>query len=77
MTRQVLFYVVRLWSIQLKRTITIFNADTSPVWKVQFNPFGYYFATSSADCTAKLWCTSSMQPLRIFVGHLKDIDVFE
>lgn len=68
---------IRIWSIQLRRTITIFSADTLPVWKVQFNPFGYYFATASADHTAKLWCTSSMQPLRIFVGHLKDIDVLE
>lgn len=36
----------------------------------------YYFATASHDRTARLWSTDHIYPLRIFAGHLSDVDVF-
>jgi transcription initiation factor TFIID subunit 5 len=45
------------------------------VWDVEFSPLGYYFATASHDRTARLWSTDHIYPLRIFAGHLSDVDV--
>ena len=36
---------------------------------------GLYFATASKDNTARLWTVERTFPLRIFVGHLMDVDV--
>ena len=36
---------------------------------------GVYFATASRDRTARLWSTDRTTALRIYAGHLSDIDV--
>lgn len=36
---------------------------------------GVYFATASRDRTARLWSTDRTTALRIYAGHLSDVDV--
>lgn len=44
-----------------------------PVWDVAAGPLGHYFASASADRTARVWCTERAQPLRLLVGHHSDV----
>ncbi|GBG32331.1 Sodium channel protein type 1 subunit alpha [Hondaea fermentalgiana] len=46
----------------------------APVWDVRFSPAGYYFVSGSHDNVARLWSIESRKPLRLFVGHLADVD---
>lgn len=52
-----------------------YRAHSYPVWDVAMSPLGYYFASASMDRTARLWSTDRVQPLRIFAGHLSDVEV--
>lgn len=45
------------------------------MWDADFGPLGFYFATASHDRTARLWSCDHINPLRIFAGHLSDVDV--
>jgi len=45
-----------------------------PVWQVRFASTGYYFASCGHDKTARLWTTDQSHSLRIFVGHVSDVD---
>lgn len=45
------------------------HAPSAPVWSVAFSPSGYYFASSGADATARLWTTDRPAPVRLFTGH--------
>lgn len=45
-----------------------------PVWGTAFSPLGFYFATASHDRTARLWSTDHVYPLRVFAGHLSDVN---
>ncbi|OWY98303.1 Transcription initiation factor TFIID subunit [Phytophthora megakarya] len=66
---------VRLWSLAAKSNLVVYRAHRgAPVWDVNFAPLGYYFATCSMDRTAQLWSTDHMTPLRVFAGHLSDVD---
>ncbi|GMF10828.1 unnamed protein product [Phytophthora lilii] len=66
---------VRLWSLAAKSNLVVYRSHQgAPVWDVTFAPLGYYFATCSMDRTARLWSTDHMTPLRIFAGHLSDVD---
>ncbi|XP_022809878.1 transcription initiation factor TFIID subunit 5-like [Stylophora pistillata] len=38
------------------------------------SPRGHYFASASHDRTARLWSTDQPQPLRIFAGHVSDVN---
>ena len=40
-----------------------------PVWDVASSPHGFYFASASADKTARVWCTERATPLRILAGE--------
>lgn len=46
----------------------------APVWDVRFSPAGYYFVSASHDGVARLWSVESPKPLRLFTGHLADVD---
>jgi transcription initiation factor TFIID subunit 5 len=48
---------VRLWSTELATCLTVFRGHVFPVWSVDACPLGYYFASGSADRTARVWCT--------------------
>jgi WD40 repeat protein len=45
------------------------HTPSSPVWSVAFAPCGYYFCSTGADATARMWTTDSPVPVRIFCGH--------
>ncbi|KAF4039200.1 WD domain G-beta repeat [Phytophthora infestans] len=66
---------VRLWSLAARSNLVVYRSHQgAPVWDVTFAPLGYYFATCSMDRTARLWSTDHMTPLRVFAGHLSDVD---
>ncbi|CAH0489433.1 unnamed protein product [Peronospora farinosa] len=66
---------VRLWSMAAKSNLVVYRSHHGyPVWDVTFAPLGYYFATCSMDRTARLWSTDHVTPLRVFAGHLSDVD---
>ena len=46
------------------------HGPSTPVYSVSVSPSGYYFASSGADRSARLWCTDRGTPVRIFIGHL-------
>lgn len=70
-------YLVRLWSTELKSNIVCYKGHNYPVWDVDFGPLGVYFASASYDRTARLWSCEHINPLRLFVGHLSDVNVKE
>ena len=58
----------------------VYYGHSFPVWEVKFSPLGSYFASCSADRTAKLWIMKNSSPLRIFCsqgGHLNDVETVE
>lgn len=70
------FLSARLWDLHTYSNLVAYKGHNSPVWDVDFSPSGYYFATASRDRTARLWATDNPQPLRIFSGHLSDVEVY-
>ena len=44
-----------------------------PVWDVAAAPEGQYFASASADRTARVWVTERAQALRLLAGHHSDV----
>ena len=43
------------------------------VWDVAVSPLGHYFASASADRTARIWITERAAPLRVLAGmHICD-----
>ncbi|GMM46919.1 chromatin modification protein [Pichia kluyveri] len=75
---------VRLWSMDTYTSLVSYKGhggaggaggSNSPVWDVEFSPLGHYFATASHDQTARLWSCDHIYPLRIFAGHLNDVDI--
>ncbi len=44
------------------------TAATSIPWDIKWSPIGTYFATASADKTARLWSTERVNPLRMYGG---------
>ena len=65
----------RLWSMDTMTNIVAFRGHENPVWDVKWSPLGTYFATASRDRTARLWSTDRTDCLRIYAGHLGDVDV--
>lgn len=55
--------------------IVCYKGHNYPIWDVDFGPEGLYFATASSDRTARLWSCDQIYPLRVFVGHLSDVEV--
>lgn len=65
----------RLWGLETGSNLATYKGHNYPAWDVDFGPEGFYFATASHDRTARLWSCDQIFPLRIFVGHLADVDV--
>ena len=55
--------------------LVAYRGHQNPVWDVKWSPMGVYFATASRDRTARLWSTDRTTALRIYAGHLSDVDV--
>lgn len=66
---------IRMWSLCTFSSIVVYKGHNGPVWDIDVGPSGHYFVSGSADRTARLWSTQGLQPLRLFVGHLSDVDV--
>ena len=65
----------RLWSLESHTNVVAYKGHNYPVWSCEFSPFSFYFATGSGDRTARLWSCDHIYPLRVFAGHLSDVDV--
>ncbi|RMX47502.1 hypothetical protein pdam_00002120, partial [Pocillopora damicornis] len=66
---------VRLWSLHSYTNVVAYKGHNFPVWDLDISPQCLYFATGSQDRTARLWNLEYTFPLRIFAGHLQDVDV--
>lgn len=66
---------MRLWSLDTFTNLVSYKSHNYPIWDVDFGPYGFYFATASHDRTARLWSCDHINPLRIFAGHLSDVNV--
>ena len=64
-------------SVKTGANLVCYKSHNFAVWSVQFSPLGFYFASGSHDRTARLWTTNQPYPLRIFVGHLSDVDCLQ
>ncbi|CCI43782.1 unnamed protein product [Albugo candida] len=66
---------IRLWSLAARSNVVVYRSHSGyPVWDVEYGHYGYYFASCSMDRTARLWSTDHITPLRIYAGHLSDVD---
>ncbi|KAI4291796.1 transcription initiation factor TFIID subunit 5 [Pancytospora philotis] len=66
---------IRLWSLELFKTIAVYKAHAFPIWTVDFAPNDFFFATGAADRQAIIWCTKTNKPERFFVSSLSDVTV--
>lgn len=66
---------VRLWSLDLFKTVAVYKAHVFPVWSVDFAPNGFYFASGGADKQAIIWNTRSTKPERLIVSSLSDVTI--
>lgn len=66
---------VRLWSLELFKTVAVYKAHAFPIWTVDFAPNDFYFASGGADRQAIVWCTKTVRPERFFVSSLSDVTV--
>ena len=55
--------------------LVAYRGHQNPVWDVEWSPMGIYFASASRDKTARLWSTDKINALRVYAGHLSDVDV--
>ena len=55
--------------------IVAYRGHHGPVWDAQWSPMGIYFATGGRDRTVRLWSTDRVSALRVYAGHLSDVDV--
>lgn len=67
--------IARLWSTDTFTNLVAYKGHNYPIWSTDFGPYGHYFATGSHDRTARLWSLERPYPLRVFSGHLSDVEV--
>lgn len=61
----------------MRTCLFVYKGHLSNIWCVCFSPKGYYFGSSGADCTARLWSTDKHYSLRIFAGHTSDVHIIK
>ncbi|MBD3885758.1 hypothetical protein IFO70_29020 [Phormidium tenue FACHB-886] len=59
---------IALWNIQTGQ-LDRWSAHNAPVWTVLFSPEGHILASSSYDCTVRLWDVQTHQCLQVLRGH--------
>ena len=67
---------VRLWNLHTKSCVNIYK-NFSPILSVKFSPIGHYFVSGGCDNSIKLYAINSIGPLRIFYGHLSDVEIVD
>lgn len=60
---------VRLWNLETWCCMTVFRGHSGPVWKVQWGPFGHYFATGCRDGVVRIFTQDQITSRRDGVGH--------
>ena len=57
-----------LWSIETGTKLVSYTGHSSrtPIWSIDWNPAGYYFATGSGDGIARVWRSDIPFPIRTF-----------
>lgn len=63
-----------LWSSVLSSPISSYKGHIQAIWDLSLSAHENYFATGSADKTARLWSTEHVSSLRLFSGHFSDVD---
>lgn len=66
---------IRISNCVIKYFVNYGRGHNYPIWAVDVSPLGVYIATGSHDKTARLWSLERNYPLRIFAGHVQDVDV--
>lgn len=57
-------------------SVAKFKGHAQAIWDLSTtNSNPLYFATASADKTARLWSTEHVSSIRMFAGHFSDVDV--
>lgn len=68
---------IRLWSLELFKTVAVYKAHAFPIWALDFAPNDFYFASGGADRQAIVWSTKNCKPERFFVSSLSDVTVLK
>lgn len=66
---------IRLWSLDLFKTICVYKAHTFPIWTIDFSPNDFFFASGGADKQAIVWSIKSNKPERLILTALSDVTV--
>uniref|UniRef100_A0A2P2MAI1 Uncharacterized protein MANES_16G128700 n=1 Tax=Rhizophora mucronata TaxID=61149 RepID=A0A2P2MAI1_RHIMU len=59
----------KLWANGDKRSYTLFQGHSGPVYSATFSPLGDFILSSSADTTIRLWSTKLNANLVCYKGH--------
>ena len=66
---------MRLWSLHRACAVANYSAHQVPLWSVDVSQFGNFFVSGGTDALACMFTFSRQYPLRIFTGHLSDVQV--
>jgi WD40 repeat protein len=65
---------IRLWDTSVLQCVGKYSCS-SIAWEVRFNAvLDYYFAAANQDSTVTLYSTDRILPLRMFTGHISDVN---
>ena len=56
------------------RSVGVYQGHEHAVWALACAQTGPYFVTGSLDRTARLWSVERSESVRIFAGHVADVD---
>ena len=60
---------MRLWDLQTKNLLIVFNQHQGIVWSVAFSPSGSHIASGSEDQTVRLWEIETQTLVNTLIGH--------
>ncbi|EHB10437.1 TAF5-like RNA polymerase II p300/CBP-associated factor-associated factor 65 kDa subunit 5L [Heterocephalus glaber] len=52
----------------------LYQEHASSMWDLAISPYSLYFASGSHNRTTRLWSFDRIYPVRIYAGHLADVD---
>jgi len=62
-------YTIKLWDLQLEKSLQTLYGHTSWVWSIAFHPNGTKLVSASYDQTVKLWDVNTGECLKTFQEH--------